>query len=73
MKKDIHPVYFADAKITCACGNAFTVGSTQQSLEIEVCSSCHPVYTGKERTMDRMGQIQKFKTRLSKKTATKAK
>lgn len=67
MKKDIHPTYHSDVKVVCACGNAFTLGSTQESIQVEVCSACHPFYTGKDRTMDRLGQIQKFKKRLSKK------
>lgn len=69
MKKDIHPVYHSDVKVKCACGNTFVLGSTQESLQVEVCSNCHPFYTGQDKLMDRMGQIQKFKTRLSKKTA----
>ncbi len=72
MKKDIHPTYYPNAKVVCACGNTFTVGATKESFEIEVCSACHPFYTGKDRTMDRMGQIQKFKTRLAKKSAKPA-
>lgn len=67
MKKDIHPAYHSNVKVVCACGNAFTLGSTQESIQVEVCSACHPFYTGKDRTMDRLGQIQKFKKRLSKK------
>ncbi|MBI1984634.1 MAG: 50S ribosomal protein L31, partial [Candidatus Wildermuthbacteria bacterium] len=72
-KKDIHPAYYPEAKVTCACGNKFTVGSTKESIEIEVCSSCHPFYSGKEKIMDKMGQVQKFKERLAKKTSPKKK
>ncbi|MDP3900766.1 MAG: 50S ribosomal protein L31 [bacterium] len=72
MKKDIHPTYFPKAKVSCACGNSFEVGSTKEHVEIETCSACHPFYTGQERTMDRVGQVQKFKKRLEKaKTAKK--
>ncbi|MDP2735657.1 MAG: 50S ribosomal protein L31 [bacterium] len=67
MKKDIHPQYFPKAKVSCACGNTFTVGATVQELAIEVCSSCHPFYTGKEKLMDKVGQVQKFRARLAKK------
>lgn len=67
MKKDIHPQYFPKAKVTCACGNAFTVGATKETLEVEVCSSCHPFYTGKEKLMDKVGRVQKFRARLAKK------
>ena len=67
MKKDIHPQYFPKAKVTCACGNAFILGATKELIEIEVCSACHPFYTGKEKIMDKVGQVQKFRARLSKK------
>ncbi len=67
MKKDIHPTYYPEAKVTCACGNTFIVGSTLPSMQIEICSACHPFYTGKEKILDKMGQIQKFKARLAKK------
>ncbi|OHA67063.1 MAG: 50S ribosomal protein L31 [Candidatus Wildermuthbacteria bacterium RIFCSPHIGHO2_02_FULL_47_12] len=69
MKKDIHPTYYPKAKVTCACGNAFEVGSTLPSIDIEVCSNCHPFYTGKEKLMDKVGQVQKFRKRLSAKKA----
>ncbi|MDO8474074.1 MAG: 50S ribosomal protein L31 [bacterium] len=67
MKKDIHPTYYPKAKVTCACGNAFEVGSTLPSIDVEVCSHCHPFYTGKEKLMDKVGQVQKFRKRLSQK------
>ncbi|MCH8244372.1 50S ribosomal protein L31 [Patescibacteria group bacterium] len=67
MKKDIHPQYYPKAKITCACGNTFLIGATKETLEIEACSACHPFYTGKEKIMDKVGQVQKFRARLSKK------
>lgn len=71
MKKDIHPPYFSEAKITCACGNTFTTGSTKETIQVEVCSNCHPFYTGKEKIMDKLGQVQKFKERLAKKKTSK--
>ncbi len=63
MKKDIHPKYFTEAKVVCACGETFTVGSTQEKLEIEICSACHPFYTGMEKMLDTAGRVEKFKTR----------
>ena len=65
MKKDIHPKYYNNAKVTCACGNSFNIGSTKEFIEIEICSNCHPFYTGKEKIMDTMGRVEKFKKRLS--------
>ena len=67
MKKNIHPQYFEKTKVTCVCGNSFIVGSTQETIEVESCSACHPFYTGKEKNMDKVGQVQKFKKRLAKK------
>jgi len=67
MKKDIHPKYFPNANVKCACGATFTVGSTKESLEIEICSKCHPFYTGKEKILDTMGRVEKFRKRLEKK------
>jgi len=72
-KKDIHPKYYPNAKVKCSCGNEFTIGSTKENIEVEVCSSCHPLFTGKERILDTMGQIQKFKNRLAKKGELKKK
>ncbi len=72
MKQNIHPQYFSGAKVKCACGNSFSVGSTKESIETEICSSCHPFYTGKEKMIDTAGRVEKFKARLSKKTAVAA-
>ncbi len=66
MKKDIHPKYYPKAKVKCACGNIFEVGSTQPEIEIEICSACHPFYTGKEKIIE-TGQVEKFRAKLSKK------
>jgi len=73
MKKDIHPKYYKEATVKCACGNTFKVGSTKEFMEIEICSACHPFYTGKEKIVDALGQVQKFKKRLAKKKAKKKK
>ena len=66
MKKDIHPNYYPKAKVKCGCGNQFTVGSTKEKLEIEVCGACHPFFTGKEKLLDIAGRVEKFKARAAK-------
>ncbi len=66
MKDKIHPKYFENAKIKCACGAEYIVGSTKPYMEVEICANCHPVFTGKEKLIDTLGQIQKFKKRLEK-------
>lgn len=73
MKKDIHPKYYNNAQVRCACGNTFTVGSTKEFIEIEICSRCHPFYTGKDKIIDKMGRVEKFKKRLAKKEEIKRK
>ena len=66
MKKDIHPQYYPNAKAQCACGNTFIVGSTKEYTEVEICSACHPFYTGKEKMIDTLGRVEKFRKRLAK-------
>ena len=61
MKKDIHPDYYSDAKIACACGKNFKIGSTQKEMHVEICSACHPFYTGKEKLVDTAGRVDRFK------------
>ncbi len=63
MKTDTHPTYFPEAKVTCACGRSFAVGSTREKLEVEICSECHPFYTGNEKVLDTAGRLEKFNTR----------
>jgi large subunit ribosomal protein L31 len=63
MKEKIHPKYSSDAKVTCACGNSFTTGSTQKMLKVEICSKCHPFFTGERRIMDTAGRVERFKKR----------
>lgn len=63
MKTDIHPTYYPEAKATCACGKKFTVGSTMEKLEVEICSACHPFFTGEEKILDTGGRVEKFKKR----------
>ncbi len=67
MKKDIHPQYYPDAKVTCACGHTFRVGSTQPEIQVEICSACHPFYTGKEKLVDTAGRVERFRKREAKK------
>ena len=62
MKKDIHPQYKA-AKITCACGNVIETRSTSESIQVEICSSCHPFYTGKQKLLDTAGRVDRFNKR----------
>jgi len=64
MKPKIHPKYHKDATITCSCGNVFKVGSTMKELEIEICSACHPFYTGKKKLIDSAGQVDRFKKKI---------
>jgi len=71
MKKNIHPKYYENAKAQCACGNTFTVGASKELIEVEICSQCHPFYTGKEKMLDTMGQVQKFRKRLARKEEMK--
>ncbi|MBU1164610.1 50S ribosomal protein L31 [Patescibacteria group bacterium] len=66
MKKEIHPKYYSDAKVTCACGNSFKVGSTQKELKVEICSMCHPFYTGKQKLVDSARRVEKFQARAAK-------
>ncbi len=70
MKKDIHPKYYPDAKVTCACGNTFSVGSTLPEIHVEICSMCHPFYTGKQKLVDTARRVEKFQERLAKKAKT---
>lgn len=69
MKQEIHPQYFPKAKITCACGKVFTAGATMEEIKTDICSNCHPFYTGTEKVIDTAGRIEKFKTRVTKKVA----
>ena len=66
MKKNIHPKYYPAAKVTCACGHSFTVGSTKAEIDVEICSNCHPFYTGEEKLIDIAGRVEKFRARREK-------
>jgi large subunit ribosomal protein L31 len=63
MKEKIHPKYYPDAKVICSCGNSFTTGSTKKELKVEVCSNCHPFFTGERRMLDTAGRVERFKKR----------
>ena len=61
MKANIHPQYFDQAQVICACGNRFTMGATLEEIRVELCNKCHPFYTGEQRFVDSASRIQKFK------------
>jgi large subunit ribosomal protein L31 len=63
MKDKIHPKYYDDAEVVCACGNSFTTGSTKKQLKVELCSQCHPFFTGERRLVDTGGRVERFKRR----------
>ena len=65
MKKNIHPKYNNDTPVTCACGASFTVGSTMDKMNIEICSQCHPFYTGNDKILDTAGRVDRFKKRAA--------
>jgi len=70
MKKDIHPKYNTEAKVTCVCGNEFTTGSTLNEIKTELCSACHPFYTGKQKLVDTARRVEKFNAKVGKKVVT---
>ena len=63
MKTKIHPQYYQDAVVICSCGNTFTTGSTKKDLKVEVCSKCHPFFTGEQRIVDTEGRVDRLKKR----------
>jgi large subunit ribosomal protein L31 len=72
MKKKIHPLYHPKAKITCTCGQSFIVGSTMKEIHVEICSNCHPFYTGKQKLVDTARRVDRFRKRLEKTKEKKA-
>ncbi len=68
MKKNIHPPYH-DATVSCVCGETFVVGSTKKEIKVEICSKCHPYFTGRQRDVDTSGRIEKFKRKYKKANA----
>ena len=72
MKQGIHPKY-EETTVTCACGNTFTTRSTRQNLRVDVCSNCHPFYTGKQKILDTGGRVARFEKRYAAKQPAKKK
>ncbi len=66
MKAQIHPQYFIDAQITCACGNIFTTGATREKIQVEICYNCHPFYTGQMKFVDTAGRVDAFMDKMKK-------
>jgi large subunit ribosomal protein L31 len=64
MKKNIHPRFFREATVICSCGNTFTTGATKESMRVEICSQCHPFYTGQQRVVDTEGRIERLRRRF---------
>ncbi len=71
MKTKIHPTYHKKVTVKCACGNTFKTGSTEAAIEVEVCSNCHPFYTGKQKLVDTTGRVDKFQQKLQSMAAKK--
>ena len=66
MKEHIHPTYYPEAKASCSCGNTFTIGSTKPEIRVELCSKCHPFFTGEQRVIDTAGRVERFRRRYAK-------
>ena len=66
MKKKIHPKFYEDCQVVCACGNTFTTGSTQREIRVQVCSACHPFFTGEMKYVDVQGRVEKFNKQMKK-------
>jgi len=73
MQKDIHPKYYPDCKVTCVCGHTFTTGSTEPEIKVELCSNCHPFYTGKQKLVDTARRVEKFTAKVKAKENVKDK
>jgi len=65
VKTDIHPEYYPEATVRCLCGNQWTVGSTKQELVVEICSTCHPFWTGEQRIVDTEGRVERMRRRFN--------
>jgi len=66
MKANIHPTWYPNAVVTCACGNTFTTGSTVPTIKVDLCSNCHPFYTGQQKLVDTLGQVDRFQVKAQK-------
>jgi len=71
MKKDIHPTYYPQATIKCACGKTYKVGSTKKEIEVEICANCHPFFTGQEKLIDTAGRVEKFRAKRERAATAK--
>ena len=65
MKTEIHPKYFADATVTCSCGNTWQTGATKAQIKVELCSQCHPFFTGEQRIVDTEGRVERLRRRFN--------
>lgn len=72
MKPEIHPTYYPTAHVVCSCGNSWTTGSTVPEIRTDVCSACHPFYTGEQRIVDTAGQVERFMKRLERRQSEAA-
>jgi large subunit ribosomal protein L31 len=73
MQKTIHPKFYTDCLVTCTCGNSFTTSSTVDHIDVEICSKCHPFFTGQQKFVDAKGRIDKFKEKVAKSTDYRSK
>lgn len=71
MKEKIHPTWFPEARVHCACGSTFTTGSTMKDISVEICSACHPLFTGQQKLVDTAGRVDKFNQRAAAAEAKK--
>ena len=65
MKTEIHPTYFPEATVTCSCGNSWVTGATKPQIKVEICSACHPFFTGEQRIVDTEGRVERLKRRFN--------
>jgi large subunit ribosomal protein L31 len=65
VKTDIHPKYYPDARVICSCGNTFTIGATKPEIKVEICSACHPFFTGEQRIVDTEGRVERLRRRFN--------
>jgi large subunit ribosomal protein L31 len=65
MKTDIHPIYFAEATVRCSCGNTWNTGATKENIKVEICSQCHPFFTGEQRIVDTEGRVERLRRRFN--------
>lgn len=72
MKANIHPTYYPEARVICSCGATWTTGSTMPEIRTDVCSTCHPFYTGEQRIVDTAGQVERFMKRLERRQSESA-